>query len=44
MPENGSPSPVFAFDENRDYFLVTLSVHPKATSGVMTPDVTEPTE
>ena len=30
MRENGSPPPVFEFDENHDYFLVTLPVHPKA--------------
>lgn len=30
MRKNGSPPPVFEFDENHDYFLVTLPVHPKA--------------
>ena len=33
MRENGSPPPRSEFDENHDYFLVTLPVHPKAAYG-----------
>lgn len=29
MSENGSPEPVFEFDENRTYFRVTLPAHPQ---------------
>jgi ATP-dependent DNA helicase RecG len=29
MEENGSPAPVFDFDEGRTYFRVTLPVHPR---------------
>ena len=40
MKENGSPPPIFEFDEeDHSYFLVTLPIHPKATSGVATPEV-----
>lgn len=41
MRENGSPPPIFEFDEeDHRYFLVTLPIHPKAASGVATPEVT----
>ena len=41
MRENGSPPPIFEFDEEgHRYFLVTLPIHPKAASGVATPEVT----
>ena len=30
MQENGSPDPIFEFDEDHSYFLVTLPIHPKA--------------
>ena len=30
MRENGSPPPVFEFDEDHSYFMVRLPVHPEA--------------
>jgi ATP-dependent DNA helicase RecG len=30
MRENGSPPPVFEFDEDHSYFMVRLPVHPLA--------------
>jgi ATP-dependent DNA helicase RecG len=29
MRDNGSPAPLFDFDEQRSYFKVTLPVHPE---------------
>lgn len=41
MKDNGSPAPVFESDEDRSYYLVRLSAHPKAgkVSEQVTPQV-----
>lgn len=32
MRENGSPAPIFDFDDERTYFRVTLPVHPECVA------------
>ena len=39
MRENGSPDPVFEFDEDHSYFLIRLPTHPEADEAA-TPQVT----